>query len=636
MYCLSWFSEGSKLIFLGLFALILAISPISILAQNPILNSTEKAPIVVDGRVLFEVGSISNFSAQQRASIINDILAEEVRSPDPVDVVIFDENQRTVIRNQATKRHLLTVTSADVIAGSNTFEQALVWKKYLERSLQQAQLQRTSEYLRQFSLLSIAAILGAILGHGGLILLRIWGERNWLPSWSHPSSPLYTWQGIVRPLWRIFILGTPLILWLTAIGYIGYLLPQARSALYQILMFLGQPIFVLGKNSYSATQLLLLLSLTLGLWFLVKGLVRFLKSYLLERLGTSQSVQDVVGILTQYILLFLGLIILLQLWGLDIGALAILASVLGVGIGFGLQNIANNFISGLIITLERPIQVGDFIKLGELVGTVKNIGARSTQIKTWDGISIIVPNSRFLESEVINWSYGDKTSAIRIPISVAYGSDLKRVKLALLQTAKEHPEILVVPRPTVLFQQFGDSALNFELRVWLKEPRNQFRIKSELNYAIDKNFRDYGIEIPFPQRDLNLRSPHLKPLIENILTSTEMIDKQPLEIPDFEEEPELESLEDLLTDRDLERLVHEMRSPQGLDIQNRRYRLHLYPNCFIGSEAVNWLVQRYKYTREEAVEVGQILMEKGIICHVLDQHPFQDSYLFYRFFQDDK
>ncbi|HAC64073.1 MAG TPA: mechanosensitive ion channel protein MscS, partial [Cyanothece sp. UBA12306] len=355
-----------KLILLALLTLILTVFPGAISAQSPLINSTEKAPIIVDGRMLFEIGSISNFSAQQRANIINETLAEEVRTSQPVEVVVFEENEQTVIRNLTTKRHLLSVTPADVISGSDTFEQAIIWKKILEKALQRGQFERTPQYLRKAGLLSLGAILVAIAVNIGLVFLRIWGDQKWLPTWKYPTSPCYAWQPFLRPLWRIFILGSPIVIWLIVIGYICHLLPQARSQVYQIIMILGQRIFVLGDNSYSAIQLLFLLSLTVGLWFLVKGLVTFLRSYLLSRLGASQSVQDVVAVLARYILLFLGLIILLQLWGLDLSALAILASVLGVGIGFGLQNIANNFISGLIITLERPIQVGDFVKLGDL------------------------------------------------------------------------------------------------------------------------------------------------------------------------------------------------------------------------------------------------------------------------------
>ncbi|MCH2245124.1 MAG: mechanosensitive ion channel [Crocosphaera sp.] len=633
-----------RLIILSLLILIIIGLPFKNVAQNTTLEMLQKSPIIVDGYVLFKVGSLPNFRAEERAEIINTALAEEVFSSEPIKIVIVQDSQQTAIRNQTTKRHLLSVTEVDVIEGINSFEQATIWKNHLNKALARGQLERSSSYVRNATLLSLGIILGTIIIHCVLICLGMWGEKRWFRDWKPNLANVYLSKALIKSCWRIFLLVSPLVLWFSGILYICSLFPQARSQVYQIRMLLGEPIFSLGQKSYSALQLLLLLALTVSLWFLVKGLVFLIKSYLLSRLGANRNIQEVVGTLTQYILLFLGLIILLQLWGLDLSALAIIASVLGVGIGFGLQNIANNFISGLIIILERPIQVGDFIKLGDLVGTVQSVGARSTQIKTWDGVSIIVPNSRFLESEVINWSHGDSTSAIRLPIGVAYGSDIKRVRVALLKAAREHKEILVTPRPKVLFQEFADSSLNFELRVWLLEPRHQFRIKSELNYAIEKNLRDYGIEIPFPQRDLNLKSSHLKHLISNILPTPDS-KHSPQSQSDQEvdqylrsslNDDELDPLEDRLTENEINALVKQMCSDKGVSIQDRRYRLNIYPACFIGSEAVNWFVKHYNYTREEAIELGQILVERGIIHHVLDQHPFKDSYLFYRFCDHEK
>jgi hypothetical protein len=397
----------------------------------------------------------------------------------------------------------------------------------------------------------------------------------------------------------------------------------------------------------------------------------------------------VVAILTQYILTFLGLIVLLQIWGLDVRSLAILASVLGVGIGFGVQNITNNLISGLIITLERPIQVGDFVKVGDLVGTVERIGARSTEIRTLDQVTIIVPNSRFLETEVINWSHGDPVSRLRIPVGVAYGSNVEQVQAALLEAAKSHPEVLVRPQPQVWFQEFGESAINFDLLVWTGEPKNQARVKSDLYYRIEASLRRYGIEVPFPQRDLNVRSPQLEEFIaawlrqnaptpsekaaidspngDKLSVSDRVSDREAVatlgaSAPPKEERTQaaleenqpqdssvVASVEPLteqssatapsgkgLAAVDIEALVTAMREPGGLEIKDRRDHLNFYPACFIGSEAVEWLVQTQNCTREEAIQLGQILIERGIIHHVLDEYPFRDDYFFYSFYVDEE
>lgn len=203
----------------------------------------------------------------------------------------------------------------------------------------------------------------------------------------------------------------------------------------------------------------------------------------------------------------LGLYIALKVVGIDLSSLALLAGAISVGIGFGLQNIIHNFVSGLIILAERPIAIGDRVEVDGVAGRVREINLRSTTVVTIDNISIIVPNSAFISSKVINWSHGDPKVRIRIPVGVAYGSDPEHVKQVLLRVAAEQPAVLRDPAPQVFFDSFGDSALNFELAVWTAEmvtaPR---RFRSDLNFAIARALREEGIEIPFPQPDLHLRS----------------------------------------------------------------------------------------------------------------------------------
>jgi len=197
--------------------------------------------------------------------------------------------------------------------------------------------------------------------------------------------------------------------------------------------------------------------------------------------------------------------------GIDLGSLALVAGAIGVGLGFGLQNILSNFISGLILLAERPIAIGDRVEVDGVAGRVRQINLRSTTVVTSDNISIIVPNSAFITSKVVNWSHGDPKVRLRLPVGVAYGTDPDRLKRVLLAVADAHPKALKDPAPTVLFEAFGDSALNFELAVWTAEmlatPR---RFRSELNFAVEKALRENDIEIPFPQRDLHLRSGTLR------------------------------------------------------------------------------------------------------------------------------
>ena len=239
------------------------------------------------------------------------------------------------------------------------------------------------------------------------------------------------------------IISIRVIVWIKITLYITYLLPFTREPSEKLLSILYNSftsrIFDLGNKGLSIVDLVFLTGLTIGMWKGVGYFIDIFRTKIVSLTGAERSVQDTISFLAKYGLIFFGILIILQLWGVDISSLAIIASVLGVGIGFGLQNIANNFMSGIILVFERPIQVGDFIEVGNLVGIVKKIGLRSTYITTLDKVSLIVPNSRFLENEVLNWSHGNPISRIKIPIGVAYGSNVKLVKKAILEVAKSHP-----------------------------------------------------------------------------------------------------------------------------------------------------------------------------------------------------
>lgn len=261
----------------------------------------------------------------------------------------------------------------------------------------------------------------------------------------------------------------------------------------------------------SLLQILLLIVMLVGVFWLSSHTKRFLFNSFLANSGLNRSLQYALSQIISNIVLVIGILIVLTQTGINLGALAVFAGAIGVGIGVGLQGIASNFISGLVILAERPISIGDRVEVGDKAGTVRRIGARATTIVTNDNISIIVPNSKFIEDPVTNWTYGDPRVRFRIPVGVAYGSDIEKVRQALIAAGREHPNTLAEPPPNVFFSEFGDSSLNFELVVWSSEmsgrPR---RFKSDLNFAIERKLREAGIEIPFPQRDLNIRSGVLK------------------------------------------------------------------------------------------------------------------------------
>jgi small-conductance mechanosensitive channel len=206
-------------------------------------------------------------------------------------------------------------------------------------------------------------------------------------------------------------------------------------------------------------------------------------------------------------LIIVGLIIIFQTTGIDLSALGLLVGALGVGIGFGLQSITNNFISGVIILFERPIKVGDRIELDNLAGNIVEISARATTVITNDNIAVIVPNSDFINSRVINWSHNNRNVRLNFPVGVSYNEDPERIRKLLLEVVAGNHGVLDTPEPYILFEGFGDSSLNFEVLVWTSEYTDRPKIlRSELYYEIFKKFKEHDVEIPFPQRDIHLKT----------------------------------------------------------------------------------------------------------------------------------
>jgi len=194
-------------------------------------------------------------------------------------------------------------------------------------------------------------------------------------------------------------------------------------------------------------------------------------------------------------------------FNVDLTSVAVIVGFLSVGIGFGLQYVASDIASGFILLFERPARIGDWIELdGGIEGRVENISLRSTRILTNENMSVILPNSKLVQNKFVNFSYGDRRVRLNIPVGVGYTSDLKKASEALLEAAESVEEVLSEPAPQVHFDAFGESALKLQIRVWIDEPRDQAVIRSRVNFAIERTFRKHDIEIPFPQRDLHIRS----------------------------------------------------------------------------------------------------------------------------------
>ncbi len=267
-------------------------------------------------------------------------------------------------------------------------------------------------------------------------------------------------------------------------------------------------LFHIKDNPVNLLSLLLTALVVFLTFFISKKGRSLIKKRVFPYLNLNPSLEYTFSRLLHYIIISAGFLFVVQIY-VDLTSLAVLFGFLGVGVGFGLQNITSNFISGLILLFEAPIKVGDRVTVGDVVGDVQDINIRSTTVVTLHNISIILPNSQFIDSNVINWSHGDPTIRIDIPVGVAYGSDVELVKELLMKVADEHSDVLKYPKPRVFFREFGASSLDFILAVWLSSPHHQWIIRSDLNFAINEIFQEHEIEIPFPQRDLHLKSSEL-------------------------------------------------------------------------------------------------------------------------------
>ncbi|WP_414618949.1 mechanosensitive ion channel family protein [Calothrix sp. CCY 0018] len=489
-------------------AIVILVLAISLQFTHAMAQSTQSAPVDIDGSEVFRVVSTEGTTAKERAEIINKILQEAVNSEKLPQVRV--EKGEKYAKILVGENSQFTVTDKDAVSAENPNIQAENWAKIIRETVEKAREERSEEFINRTLILSLILVVLTIALH--FALGKVWKilQRNVSPLvTSVGSADENQQQSSLNILLKATLFLVRTALWVGVALYITNLFPVTRQWSFDIAasiqISLTSPIF----KDFSVTGILVLIGLFLGLIILSGAVTNILRSRILRVLRISRGAQEVIAIIFKYTFIGVGSVVLLQIFGVDLSSLAILASALGVGIGFGFQDIAKNFGSGLVLLFERPIQVGDFIEVGNYMGNVESIGARSVTIRTLDRVSIIVPNSRFLEDEVINWSHHNPISRIHVPIGVSYSADVKVVKKALLEAGKNHPEVLSVPQPQVLFTGFGDSSLDFELLVWINAPSHQISIKSDLCFRIEAALKEYKIEIPFPQRDLHLRTGEL-------------------------------------------------------------------------------------------------------------------------------
>jgi len=279
----------------------------------------------------------------------------------------------------------------------------------------------------------------------------------------------------------------------------NWILGPIKSA-FTVPLFPGQHGLTLSHLLYLIVLLILLIAFT--------GVIkRWAVKHILPRTRLDVGVRETIAAVFSYTVIGIGSFIILDTAGIDLNVFIALAGAMGLGLSMGLQSVTNNFVSGLVILIERPIKVGDRVEVGSVAGNVTSISWRSTTILTNDNIAVIVPNSEFISAKVTNRTYNDRDVRIRIPVSVSYGADPRLVNDVLLKLAVEHPGVLRHPAPDVLFQDFGESSLNFVLRVWTRDYTDRpDNLQSDLNNSIFQAFKANSIEIPYPQRDIHIKA----------------------------------------------------------------------------------------------------------------------------------
>ena len=281
----------------------------------------------------------------------------------------------------------------------------------------------------------------------------------------------------------------------------------------RIIKYLNYPLIKQEGSFRLSVISLILLVLIVGIATLVSRYTRrFLQKRVLPKFHIEIGLQYTLLRLVHYLIIALGVLYAMKIgFSVDLTSVAVIVGFLSVGIGFGLQYVAADIASGFILLFERPIRIGDWVMLADdMEGRVETISLRSTVIVTNENLAVIVPNSKLVQNKFVNYSYGAPVVRLNIPIGVAYGSDLEKVSSALLDAARSVERVLNNPEPQVHFSGFGDSSIDLQIRVWIDKPRDHTTIASDVNFAVERAFREHNIEIPFPQHDLHLRTSSLR------------------------------------------------------------------------------------------------------------------------------
>jgi small-conductance mechanosensitive channel len=351
------------------------------------------------------------------------------------------------------------------------------------------------------------------------MLLGVFAGRALLQHWGYPvdllnlAVPLLTSLASIRIfvylLRKTFQPGPAVKAWenliatsiwiVVALHLLGWL-PAVLEALDSVAIQMGSVRISLLESGKLILALILL-------WILALWLARLIENRITQAQYVNPGMQVALVKLSKFVLLVLAFLAALEMVGIDLTALAVFGGAVGVGLGFGLQRIASNFISGFIVLFDRSIRPGDVITIGNTFGWVQELRARYVVVRDRDGVERLIPNETLITNEVINWSYTDRNVRLKIPVSISYDNDPEQAMALMLASAKANARVLEDPPPAARLLSFGDNGIEMELRVWIPDPEQGLaNVRSDVNLAIWRAFKAAGITIPFPQRDLHIRS----------------------------------------------------------------------------------------------------------------------------------
>lgn len=341
-----------------------------------------------------------------------------------------------------------------------------------------------------------------VLGWGVLIFFAL---REWKPRLFEVQDADMDEAQTTRSSIRWVVVNLSMLAWIGCLVVFMVLAWGGKQAvLIGIFQFMKHP-FQLGNMQFSLLGFLVAIFILLITHGIARIWHHIFRENILKESGMEEGLQDSITTITVYVIWTMGIIFALNAFGFNSTTLMVVLGALGVGLGFGLQTIFNNFVSGIILLFERPIQVGDDIETNGIMATVKKINVRSTIVQTYDNASLIIPNSDLISSQVTNWSFKDRRLRRNISVGVAYGSDIELVKQTLLEVAENTPRVLKSPKPDVIFKDFGDNSLVFGLRIWTRVTYF-YAVETEVRFMIDRLFRERNIVIAFPQRDIHIVS----------------------------------------------------------------------------------------------------------------------------------